>query len=171
MIIKGFEHKLYFRLVCLGLPKGIEFVADDTARRKAYLKANPNFPNNLVLISCFTYSESALNNSKKSNKWINNYGGKFKDILYAMKIVRNAWTHNNGNISQNFDFKKMSGAQQYTFAKNILQSNATDKLCYDFDDATYTINVLPNGCGRISAICTSIFKNAGEIVVVEKKSK
>jgi hypothetical protein len=165
MITQGFEHKLYFRLISLGLPKGIEFIAEDTARRKAYLDDNPNFPNNIVLTSCLTYCENVLNSGNNSNDWINNHGGIFIDILLAMKIVRNALTHNNGNISQNHNINGMNGNQQYVYAKSTLQSNAIDSACYEFDDSSTTINVLPNGCGRISAICKSVFKNAGVIIV------
>ncbi len=165
MITHGLEHRMYFILVSLGLPKGVEFVSEDTPSRKDYLDDNPNFPNNIVLTSSLTYCENVLNAGNNSNDWINNHGGIFIDILLAMKIIRNAWTHNNGNISQNYNFNGMNGNQQYNYAKSTLQSNTTDSTCYEFDDGNTLINVLPIGCGRISAICTSVFKNAGVIIV------
>ena len=165
MITHGFEHRMYFKLVSLGLPKGVEFVSEDTPRRHAYLNSNPNFPNNIVLTSCLTYCENILNAGNNSNDWINSHGGIFIDILLAMKIIRNALTHNNGDISQNHNFNRMNGNQQYEYAKMTLQSNDTDITCYEFDDNNTTINVLPVGCGRISAICTAVFKNARVIIV------
>jgi len=155
---------MYFLLVSLGLPKGVELVSEDTSRRKIYLDNNPHFPNNVVLTTSLTYCESLLNNGRNSNNWINNHGGVFTEILFAMKIIRNAWTHNNGNISQNFNFKEMTGNQQYMYCKEILNSNDVDCTCYEFDDNNTSINVLSDGCQRISAICTSTFINAGLII-------
>jgi hypothetical protein len=171
MITQGFEHRLYFKLVSLGLPKGVEDVAEDTTRRKAYLETNPNFPNNMVLISCMTYCENVLNSSSNSNQWITDHGGIFVDVLLAMKIVRNSWTHNNGNISQNYKFNGMDGNEQYAFVKSTLQSNNADSSSYEFNDAETSVSVLSLGCNRISAVCTSVFKNAGLILIVEKKSQ
>ncbi|WP_109830117.1 hypothetical protein [Reichenbachiella versicolor] len=166
MITEGYEHRMFFQLISLGIPKGAEFVSEDTHRRQAYLQNNPHFPNNTVLIASMTYCENVLNDSDiNSNKWIEDYGGTLIEVLKSMKIVRNAWTHNSGDISRNNRFNGMSGAEQYNYVKVNFQSNDADNRSYEFNDDLTVVNVLPAGCGRIRAVCTKVFKNAGQIVV------
>jgi len=75
------------------LTKGIQDYGEDTEERKVFVNENEHLFAGVMLVGMFSYLESTLGAG-----WIKRHGGNHDRDLNCLRIIRNAFVHENSNI-------------------------------------------------------------------------
>ncbi len=168
--LKGFEHFLFLRVLADAIPKGAAEICRDTERRQQWLRDYPHLLSGAMLLSAFAYAEGILGEG-----WIEDYGGDFERELNSLRIIRNAITHNDGNIRGNRRSRNRNGEEQFQYVRvfrDQLISNRYQPLAkWDKKKRSTYIELEDSGSsklgessyGRIGAVVNSVLMRAGFI--------
>ena len=167
---EGFEHYLFLKILALAIPKGAQEICDGTDKRKKWLSEYSYLLPTCMLLTTFSYVEGMLGES-----WIENYGSSLQEELESLRIIRNAITHNEGNIKNNRKSRGRDGETQFIYVKEFvdklregsykpLESWENDKrLSYIQLQETGMVKLGESSYGRIGAVINKILKLAGKI--------
>jgi hypothetical protein len=166
---EGFDHNMFFKLFALSLPSGFEHIVEGLPRREEWLENNRHLLSAAMLLTSFSYLEGML-----SSTWIEDFGEEFQPELYCLRIIRNAITHNDGDISLNRRARGLTGEQQLQEVINFKESleqntyaplNNWQPLArtnyISFEDTTVKLGNC--AIGRIGMLGHIIMRNSGLI--------
>ena len=118
----GFEHFLFLKVLALSIPKGAEHICKDTTRRREWLAKYPHLLTGSMLLTAFAYAEGLLGET-----WIEDHGKDFETELGSLRIIRNAITHNDGNIRGNLKARGFTGDEQFTYVQKFIDAVQSDE--------------------------------------------
>lgn len=171
---EGFEHYLFLKILALAIPKGAQDICDETDKRKEWLSEYSYLLPTSMLLTTFAYVEGMLGES-----WIEDYGNNFHEELEALRIIRNAITHNEGNIKNNRNARGRDGEVQFIYVNEFvdkLRENSYKPLeSWENDKRLNYIQLQESGLvklgdssyGRIGSVINNILKRAGKIQLEE----
>ena len=91
---------LYFLLLDQLFTNGAQRFGEDTKKRQEFIDRNQHLLSCSVLCLLFAYLESTLGGkSANETTWIERHGGRAKEELYCLRIVRNAFVHTNSVVT------------------------------------------------------------------------
>ena len=168
--LEGFEHNMFFRLFAQSLPVGFRHISEGIPRREAWIEENSHLISATMLLSTFSYLEGILGSG-----WIEGFGDDFLPELTSLQIIRNAITHNDGNIINNRKSRVGTGPEQLEVVNSFIEflrsnsyapledwgeTNRNNYISIDED----IVKLGECSMGRIGAIGHNILRRAGRIV-------
>ena len=164
---EGSEHHLFFSILAGSIPKGAEFLTEDTETRLKWYEENSHLLPRVMLLATFAYVEGIIGST-----WIEDYGNDFNEELEALRMIRNAMTHHNGYVKMNRYARGRNGEQQFVYVKRFsekLKNNEYEPLKkwekekrmeYIQVELDGVVNLGKSAFGRLGALGQNIFVRA-----------
>jgi len=165
-----FDHFQFFRILALSIPKGASSMCEDTETRQKWLSQYSHLFTGAMLLNSFSYAEGILGAG-----WIDAHGKDFEEELTSLQIIRNAITHNDGNIKSNLRRRGHTGPEQFIFVGRFVVKLLSNEYIplneWDADKRAEYITLEDSGLvklgdssyGRIGAVVNNVFLRAGVI--------
>ena len=168
--LEGFEHNMFFRLFAQSLPVGFRHISEGIPRREAWIEENSHLISGTMLLSTFSYLEGLLD-----SRWIEEFGCALQPELTSLRIIRNAITHNDGDITNNLKNRGLTGPEQLEYVESFIESLLSNRYAplenWSEENRSNYISIDEDivklgecSIGRIGAIGHIILRRAEKII-------